>query len=146
MGIGERSSKGSISVAKYKHSKVHSGNIVERLPVIVEEQLDKLAKEIETDLKFEAGNSKYGKSTTGREQKIHIEKIHELARFIGTDDLGLYYLNFGNKKGKPIVPNKHKYMKFKGKKGNYAGKTYYAKQVNGYDGINFIKKVADKYR
>ena len=131
------------------------GKLIETVGGLVLKELDRIAKEIEAEMKAEASRHKStNHSPTGMASaSIHIENIGTgsafgAGRFIGAeanfnDDGGthLYYMNYGNKGNGPggfIYPTKKKVLKLKD--GTYAA------YVNTYKGRHFIEKIADKYR
>ena len=131
------------------------GDFIKTVGGLVQKELDRIAKEIETDMKAEASKHKStNNSPTGMASaSIHIEDIGTgsvfgAGRFIGAyadfnDDGGthLYYMNYGNKGNGPggfIYPTRKKVLKLK--VGTYAA------YVNTYKGRHFIEKIADKYR
>lgn len=138
--------------ARWKMSKT---KLIETVGGIVQEELDRIAKEIETEMKAEAGKHKstYRSPTNMAQASIHIENIGTgsvfgMGRFIGADayfddDGGthLYYMTHGNKGNGSlgmIYPTRKKALKLKdGTLASY---------VRPYKGRNFIKDIADKYR
>lgn len=131
------------------------GGLIEAVSNIVQDELDRIAKEIEAKMKAEASNHKSSnRSPTGMAAaSIHIEDIGTgsvfgAGRFIGADayfddDGGthLYYMDQGNRGNGPggfIYPTSRKVLKLKD--GSYAA------YVRTYKGKHFIKKIADEYR
>ena len=133
------------------------GSLIEAVGNIVQNELDRIAKEIEGQMKAEAGKHKgsYRSPTGAAMASIHIEDIGTgsvfgAGRFIGADasfDSGgdgdggvhLYYMNYGNGgSGRIIKPNTKKALRLKD-----GTITPY---VFGYNGRHFIEKIADSYR
>lgn len=134
------------------------GKLIEAVGGIVQKELDRIAKEIEAEMKAEAGKhrSSYKNPTNMAQASIHIENIGTgsvfgAGRFIGADayfppdgdDGGthLYYMTHGNRGNGPggfIYPTRKKALKLKD--GTFAS------YVSPYRGRNFIKQIADKYR
>ena len=132
------------------------GGLIEAVGNIVQQELDRIAKEIESQMIAEAYKWKATYRTpTGRAAaSIHIEDIGTgsvfgAGRFIGADttwsseDGGthLYYMDQGNKPNAPdgrIHPTKKKALKLKD--GSVR------RSVSTYRGRGFIKEIADRYR
>ena len=131
------------------------GGLIEAVGGIVQEELDRIAKEIEAKMKAEASNHKpsYRSPTGAAAASIHIENIGTgsvfgMGRFIGADayfndDGGthLYYMDQGNSGNGPggfIYPTRKKALKLDD--GTLAA------YVSPYRGKHFIKKIADQYR
>lgn len=112
------------------------------------DELKRVADAIERDMKAECP-----KDTGELARSIHQEvrrKGNEI--FITSDLPQMYFTNFGNTPsgGGKIYPKKGEYMWFmSSKKYNLPQKKngyYYAKEINPYEGKNWIKTIADKYR
>ena len=129
------------------------GWLTEAVGDICEKEMDRIAKEIETAMKAEAGKHRlsYRSPTGAAEASIHIEDIGTgsvfgMGRFIGAeanfnDDGGthLYYMNYGNGGGGRIIrPTRRKVLKL--------DDGTFAPYVFGYSGKHFIEKIADRYR
>ena len=137
------------------------GGLIETVGNILEKEMDRIAREIEADMKAEASAHR---RTGAAADAIHIDDISTgsvfgIGRFIGAyadfDSKGdgnggthLYYLDQGNGgSGRTIYPRR---------KWDRRGRPYPAKlrlkdgtyrtSVKGYEGIGFIKKIADRYR
>lgn len=131
------------------------GSLIEVVGGIVQKELDRIAKEIEGQMKAEASNHKasYRSPTGAAAASIHIEDIGTgsvfgAGRFIGAyanfnDDGGthLYYMDQGNSGNGPggfIYPTRKKALKLDD--GTLAA------YVSPYRGKHFIKRIADQYR
>ena len=133
------------------------GGLIEAVTNIVQDELDRIAKEIEAEMKAEAGRHKstYRSPTYAAQSAIHIEDIGTgsvfgAGRFIGADanfdssgdgdgGVHLYYMDQGNNAhGQFIYPKRKKALKLKD--------GTIAPYVRSYSGRHFIKKIADKYR
>lgn len=113
-------------------------SLVERLETVTKEKLEEVANEIEAEMKAIVAK----RSSTGRESKITNVPEGDMARFVGTTDLGLYYLDQGNGgSGSTIYPRVKRAMAF-----DWKGQYWVRKQVSGYDGIHFVREVADRHR
>ncbi len=122
-----------------RRKKSSGWDFVERLNNVVEEKLDELAKTVQIEMQTLVVN--HG-TTTHRERLITIDKQSEHSRFVGSTDLGLYYLDQGNGgSGATITPRVKKAMAF-----NWKGAYWVRTQVHGYDGIHFVRTVADRHR
>lgn len=125
-------------------------NIEDVVIKAVESEMEKIARQIEADLKAEVeGHFKSGAAY----RAIHIEKRGLMRYFIGgTDGTGkgktgtdhLAMLDQGNGgRGKVIKPKYSKALRITDGFGNTRA---FRKQVRGYDGFDIIEKVASKYR
>lgn len=131
------------------------GSLIEAVGGIVQEELDRIAKEIEEQMKAEAVGKKAHIRTGLAQASIHIEDIGTgsvfgAGRFIGADadfdsqgdgngGTHLYYMNYGNGgSGRIIKPKRKKALALKD--------GTLAPYVRGYSGKHFIEKIADKYR
>lgn len=131
------------------------GNLIKAVGGIVQQELDRIAKEIEEQMKAEAVGKKAHVRTGLAQASIHIEDIGTgsvfgVGRFIGADadfdsqgdgngGTHLYYMNYGNGgSGRIIKPKKKKALALKD--------GTLAPYVRGYGGKHFIEKIADKYR
>lgn len=104
---------------------------------VVEKRLDKLAEQIADEFRLElSAHVRSGEAFNS----IYIEK-GDRTRFIGSNSDHFYFLDMGNKprNGGVIKPKPpRKYLKF-------SDGTFH-KQANPYEGIHFVKKVADRHR
>lgn len=107
------------------------------------EQLDKLAKQVQRELK--AAVLAY-KPTTKRADTIFIEETAPHKRFVGTEDRGLYFLDQGS------APVEGKHMAFKPPNDwvvttplDKRGKVHITRR-RGFNGIHFVRQVADRHR
>lgn len=118
------------------------GELVEYVNQVANMELDKVAKEIEADMKAVA--NEHWKSGEAY-HAIHIEQNGEYSRIIGaTGGEGakhLYYLDQGNG-GRQIYPKHSKALRLTDGRGNTVA---FAGSVRPYKGIGFLKKIADKY-
>lgn len=132
------------------------GTLIQAVGNIVQDELDRIAKEIEAEMKAQASKPGSSHVRTGMAaSSIHIEDIGTgsvfgMGRFIGADanfdskgdgdgGVHLYYMNYGNGgSGKFILPKTAKALKLKD--GTFAG------NVRGYSGRHFIERIADRYR
>ena len=129
------------------------GWLIETVGDIVQEEMDRIAKQIQSEMIVEASKHKpsYRSPTFDAAASIHIEDIGTgsvfgMGRFIGAtanfnDDGGthLYYMDQGNGgNGRIIRPKTSKVLKL--------DDGSFAPYVRGYSGRGFIKKIADKYR
>lgn len=65
---------------------------------------------------------------------------------IGSNEKSAYYLDQGNGPGR-IYPTNGPYLRFRdSRRAGNTGRGYKMKSVNSYEGIHYIKKVADKHR
>ena len=116
------------------------GALVEYVNKVANMELDKVAEDIEAEMKaIVSEHSRSGEALSA----IHIEKNGEYSRLIGASGnegaKHLYYLDQGNAgSGKRIYPKTSKALYLK----DY---DIYRGAVNAYDGIHFLKKIADKY-
>ena len=113
---------------------------------VIAKELDRVAKQIEGELKAECPV----RSGEAR-NSIHIEETSQFERFVGGNNLHLYYADEGNGgKGGRIYPHGNA-LAFHGW-GSYAGKghgkggKYVLPSVSSYDGKHFVRTVADKHR
>lgn len=123
-------------------------SLVAIFDAFAERELDRVAEEIEADLKNEvSAHWKSGKAY----HCIHIEKKDKYVRWIGgTDGTGrgtsgtdhLLMLENGNG-GKRIYPTHSKALRLTDGRGNTVT---FAKSVKPYSGYGILKKVASKYR
>lgn len=115
--------------------------ITETVKAICERELDRIAQEIEGEMKAVCNDHRKNGDAYNA---IHIESPTPMTRFIGGTSLSLYYLDQGNGGRDAIIrPKRKKALLIEG-----AGHTTigHAKYVHGYDGIHFIKEIADRYR
>lgn len=117
----------------------------------IDGRLEEIAEEIKYDMVSVA--SKHSRSGRGV-SAIRVEKLSPTSYFIGAHingsdwrdgGLHLYYLDQGNGgPGETIYPTRARALgplpPYKGHPGGYRA------NVSGYDGIHFVKKIADKYR
>lgn len=128
--------------------------LVETLENLVESELDRLAVEIEAELKSGVSSKlkHKGRSTGAAVGAIHIEKTGAKSRFIGADinwgnhedgGVHLYYFDQGNKgnAGNRIYPTRAKALHLK-----HIGEGIFAGSVTPYKGSGVIKEVADRHR
>lgn len=127
---------------------------VTALTNIVKKELDRVAQQVESELKAEvsARMKRTGKRSGNAINSIHIEYESELSRFVGANinwgdstdgGLHLYYFNNGNKpkRGNRIVPTRSKALHLKN-----IGEDVWAGSVSPYSGTNVIETVADRHR
>ena len=129
------------------------GWLIEAVTDIAKEEMDRIAKEIQSEMITEASKHKgsYRSPTYEAASSIKIEDIGTgslfgMGRFIGADatfkdDGGthLYYMNYGNGgSGRIIRPKRKKVLKL--------DDGTIAPYVFGYSGKHFIEKIADRYR
>lgn len=129
------------------------GGLIEAVGNICQKELDRIAKEIQSEMIVEASKHKpsYRTPTYEAAASIKIEDIGTgsvfgMGRFIGADayfndDGGthLYYMDQGNnRKGRFIYPKSAKTLAL--------DDGSFAPYVRSYGGKHFIKKIADKYR
>lgn len=131
------------------------GSFVETLDRVVASELDRLATQIEGELKSEISSRvgrKSSHSTGAAAGAVHIETTSTLSRFIGAninwsnhEDGGvhLYYFDQGNKgnRGGRIYPTRSKALHL-----THIGADVYAGSVKPYAGSNVISDVADRHR
>lgn len=132
-------------------------SLVETVQAITKEEMMRLARTIEGELKAEASDHKSSnRHPTGMAAaSIHIEEEDETHVFVGAhasfpkdgNDGGthLYYMDQGN--GGGTIRSKRRYDR----KGREPGKLQlwdgsYRTSVSGYSGRGFIAKVADRHR
>lgn len=81
-------------------------------------------------------------TTTQRHLKIGVVKVSDFEYAVGANDLGLYYLNYGNGgRSHIITPAWSKAMLFV-----YKNQIMLKGAVHGYDGIDFIGQVKRRHR
>lgn len=126
-----------------------SNRLVERVNTIAEKSVKELADQIAKEMReILRSHMKTGNALASI--KVHNDGGGRL--FIGGyagdgENMGLLYLDQGNGgSGTMIFPNKAPTLRFQGYKGRYRGKWYSPYAVHGYDGIHFVKQVADKHR
>lgn len=130
---------------------------VEKLGNVIATELDRLATQIEGELKS-AVSSKVGKkssrSTGAAEASIHVEKDSPITRFIGANinwgdhndgGVHLYYFDQGNSANGSdgrIHPTRSR----KGLHLKHIGNGVWASSVSTYKGSGVVKEVADRHR
>lgn len=125
------------------------GALVEYANKVALLELDKVAKDIEAEMKAVVGSH----SRTGQALgAIHIEAPSEFVRVIGSrgSDEGtkhLYYLDQGNDGSGSIIRSTREFDR----RGRRPGKLKlsdgsYRNQVHAYGGIGFLKDIASKYQ
>lgn len=118
-------------------------DIIERVNVLCEKKLDSLAEQIKNEM---VAVCLEHKKTGDAAESVFIEKTSEKTRFIGSENKHFYWLDQGNGgKGTIITPNGNRPMRFKGYKAPYTGKWYSKWYVHGYDGIHFVRKIAQRH-
>lgn len=124
-----------------RRKKSSGWDFVERLNNVVEEKLDELAKTVQREMRDIVEDY----SDTGRENKITITKQAEHARFVGAIDLGLFYLDQGNGGSNRLIYPRRKNGTMVWVD-NATGQFFARKVVHGYNGIHFVRRVADRHR
>lgn len=105
-------------------------SIIARIENICESEMNRIANQIEGELKAEANYD------TGTMQgTIHAERTGEYSYFIGT---GIYYAKFANDGRGAVRPVRKKMLKYKD------GSLH--KYSSPYAGSHFVEKVASRYK
>ena len=125
-------------------------DIIKRVNAICEEQLDSLAKQVKREMVAVCNEHR---KTGAAANSVFIEKTGEKTRFVGAPArrsdgrmTSFFYLDQGNGGKNAVITSNGDYpMRFKGYKGAYAGKWYTKWAVSGYNGIHFVRDIAEKH-
>lgn len=107
---------------------------------VVDEETERIANEILVELKAECP-----KRTGKTAESFRITKTGFGMWLIGSTALTAYYADQGNGGSGRIIRPHGNYLVFHDTRGGSGG-VYVRKYVHGYDGTDFVKKVADKHR
>ena len=106
---------------------------------VIEKELDRLATQIQYELKAECP-----KRTGEAASSIHIENEGKWARFIGSNNLHLYFVSQGNGTGGIPKSGERKPLPISGAGGQWVA--FRTSQFKNYKGNDFITRVANKHR
>lgn len=112
--------------------------LVETVTDVIEKELDRVADEICTEYKaaVKANLKRPNESTGEAANSIHVEKTGKYSRFVGSNNLHLYFFEMGNG-SKTIYPVRKKVLKYRN--------GVYSMHSTPYGGKNIKAIVAAKH-
>lgn len=114
-------------------------SIVEKVREICEENLDRLAVQIQYELK-QACPKRTGEAA----RSVHIEKTSDTTRFVGSEHLHFRFADQGNGTGGIPKSGQRKVMPVSGSRGEWIA--FRTGPFNNYEGKHFVRDVADRHR
>ncbi len=113
--------------------------LTDTVKTAITKELDRLSMQIQYELK-----SACPKRTGEAASSIHIEEEGEFSRFIGSNNLHLYFASQGNGTGGIPKSGERKPLPISGKGGQIIA--FRTSPFRNYEGKPFVRDVADRHR